>query len=140
RLDDDVKHAVADTIKSLSDHGVDATLVVVGVADTVVDLIREHASVERAMTQVHMPRMSTAEISEIVETGCRHLGLTVSGKALSSVQMLAQGLPHYAHLICLYAVRHVVESGNSELSLAAVNTAIDEAVVNSQHSIQHLYH
>lgn len=140
RLKDDVKHAVADTIKSLSDHGVDATIVVVGVADTVVDLIREHASVERAMVQIHMPRMSDAEISEIIQTGCGRLELEVDTGALDAVTVLAQGLPHYAHLIGLYSARRVVEANDSRITVKYVQQAIDEAVANSQHSIQNLYH
>lgn len=140
RLDEGVKQAVSDTIKSLSDHGVDATIVVVGVADTVVDLIREHASVERALVQVPMPRMSKDEIGEIIKTGCGRLGLTVGKKSLSAVEVLSQGLPHYAHLIGLYAARNVVEAGKTDFSFEAVRTAIDEAVSNSQHSIQNLFH
>jgi len=140
RLQDDVKHSIADSIKSLSDHGVDATIVVVGVADSVVELIREHASVERAMVQVHMPRMSETEIAEIIRTGSTRLNLTASESAISAIQLLAQGLPHYAHLIGLHATRNVVESGGSEIGMSAVKDAIDEAVTNSQHSIQHLYH
>lgn len=140
RLNESTKQAVADTIKSLSDHSVDATIVVVGVADTVVDLIREHASVERALVQVPMPRMSASEVGEIIRTGCGRLDLTVGAKSLSAIEVLAQGLPHYAHLIGLYAARNAVEAGSKELSFEAVRTAIDEAVSNSQHSIQNLFH
>jgi Cdc6-like AAA superfamily ATPase len=140
RLKDDVKHSVADTIKSLSDHAVDATIVVVGVADTVVDLIKEHASVERAMVQVHMPRMSDTEVSEVIQTGAGRLELSVTQQALKAICLLAQGLPHYAHLIGLYSARTIVESGGSEIDIDAVTSAIDEAVNNSQHSIQHMYH
>src|SRR5258705_3162864 len=39
---------LADTIKSLSDHSVDATMMLVGVADSVDTLIAEHESVQRA--------------------------------------------------------------------------------------------
>ena len=48
----------ADTIKALSDRVVPATLVLIGVADSVGELIREHRSVERALVQIRMPRMS----------------------------------------------------------------------------------
>jgi len=39
----------ADTIKTLSDHAIPVTLVLVGVADTVDALIKEHHSIERAL-------------------------------------------------------------------------------------------
>jgi energy-coupling factor transporter ATP-binding protein EcfA2 len=140
RLQDEVKHSIADTIKSLSDHGVDATLVIVGVADTVVDLIREHASVESALVQIPMPRMSPEEISEIIVTGCRHLGLTANSASLHGINLLAQGLPHYAHLLGLYSARAAIEKGVDCIDVESVNIAIDEAVSNCQQSILNMYH
>jgi Cdc6-like AAA superfamily ATPase len=53
---------LADTIKNLSDHSVNSTLILVGVADSVEELISEHNSIERALVQVPMPRMSIGEL------------------------------------------------------------------------------
>ena len=55
--DDEALSLLADTIKTLSDHSVPVTLVLVGVADSVEDLIGDHQSVVRALTQIHIPRM-----------------------------------------------------------------------------------
>lgn len=140
RLSEATKQAVSDTIKSLSDHSVDATIVVVGVAESVVDLIREHESVERALVQVFMPRMSKKEIGEIILNGCARLELEVEAEAVAAIQLLSQGLPHYAHLIGLYAARQAVETETMLVNVSAVRSAIDEAVNNSQHSIQNLFH
>ena len=60
-----VRALFADTIKSLSDQGVPATVILVGVADSVDQLIDEHPSVERSVAQIHMPAMlSLIHISE----------------------------------------------------------------------------
>ena len=53
----DVKKLFADTIKILSDQAIRATLVPVGVGDSVTDLIDEHESIARAIVQVEMPRL-----------------------------------------------------------------------------------
>jgi Cdc6-like AAA superfamily ATPase len=66
----------ADTIKMLSDYSVPATLILVGVADSVTELIVEHESIERALIQVHMPRMSKPELDEIVNKGLSELSAT----------------------------------------------------------------
>lgn len=71
--DRETRRAVADTIKSLSDFDVPATLVVVGVADNVEDLVAEHQSIERALVQVQMPRMNRAELHEILNIGTKRL-------------------------------------------------------------------
>ena len=85
RLDSTVKRPIADTIKALSDHSVKATVVLVGVADSVGELIGEHQSVERALIQVPMPRMSYEEIEEIIRTGLHSLALKIDSHALIRV-------------------------------------------------------
>ena len=59
----------ADLIKTISDDLLPCTLVIVGVADDVDELISSHRSVERALKQIAIPRMSPEEISEIVIGG-----------------------------------------------------------------------
>ncbi len=49
---------MADTIKTLSDWGTEATIILVGVGDSIDQLIEEHESVVRALVRIHMPRMS----------------------------------------------------------------------------------
>ena len=66
RLHQKVKAAFADTIKSLSDHAVGATVILVGVADTINDLIREHQSVERALVQIRMPRRVSTSLRQVL--------------------------------------------------------------------------
>ena len=68
-----------DTIKPLSDRVVPATLVLVGVADTIDELIREHRSVERAIVQVRMPRMARDELAEIARRGIEASHMTIQG-------------------------------------------------------------
>ncbi len=56
RIDDpDVDIMFADTVKALSDFAVETTLIIVGVADDVDDLISEHQSIDRCLVQVHLP-------------------------------------------------------------------------------------
>ncbi len=70
RLDDDVvERMMADTVKTLSDNSIRTTLIFVGVADSVDQLIGEHLSIERALVQIPMPRMSKAELLQIVDRG-----------------------------------------------------------------------
>jgi len=54
---------MADTIKTLSNHGVDATILLIGVADSVDHLVQEHHSIDRALVQVHLPGKSATRPS-----------------------------------------------------------------------------
>jgi len=131
---------LADTIKTLSDHSVDATLIFVGVADSVDQLIAEHQSVERALRQIRMPRMSMNELYEILDKGADELGLTFAPDARERIARLSEGLPTYTHLLALEAVQRAIIDDRSEVSLADVDAATKEAVDGSQQSIRNTFH
>jgi len=109
RLPQRARRAFADTIKTLSDHAVPATVVLVGVADSVEQLVEEHQSVSRALVQIQMPRMTPQEIGTIIDSGLNRLGMTIDVSARERIVLLAQGLPHYAHLIGLHAARYALD-------------------------------
>jgi Cdc6-like AAA superfamily ATPase len=76
---------VSDTIKTLSDSATPATVLLIGVADSVDQLIEGHRSVERSLVQVPMPRMSRMETEQIVVKGLQRLGMSASKEALREI-------------------------------------------------------
>jgi GTPase SAR1 family protein len=130
----------SDTIKTLSDHSIPATLVVVGVADTVGTLIREHESVERALAQIRVPRMSPNELNEIVTLGLKEVDMKICDDARARLLALSQGLPHYTHLVALYAARNANYSDRIEINLDDIQEGVTEAVNNAQESIVSTHH
>lgn len=138
--DQDTATLLADTIKNLSDHAVDTTVLLVGVADSVDTLVKEHRSIERALVQVRMPRMSMPELFEIIDKGMQKANMTIDDEAKKRIATLSQGLPHYTHLLALYAAQRVVATERSNVDLADVRTAIDTALAKTQQSIISVYH
>jgi Cdc6-like AAA superfamily ATPase len=128
--------AIADMIKALSDYSVPATLILVGVGETVDALIAEHRSIGRALVQVQMPRMSPQELNEILEKGGAKLEIPFSTESKKKISFLSQGLPHYTHLLGLHAVRNAIELGMDRVETVNVDNAIRKAVDNAQHSLQ----
>jgi Cdc6-like AAA superfamily ATPase len=126
--DDDALTALADTIKTLSDHAVESTLVLVGVARSIGELIGEHASIVRALVQIEMPRMTIAELSEILHKGCERAGLTILPDAVRDVAVLSEGLPHYTHLLGLHAGQRAVQDDRAEVTPDDTRAAIPKAV------------
>lgn len=131
---------LADTIKTLSDQDVPATLVVVGVADDVDQLIREHLSIERALVQIRMPRMSPKEVEEIIALGLARLEMEIEKDALDFITSLSQGLPHYTHLLGLYASREAIDYSTRKIQLPHVDAAMKRAVENAQQSMLSAHH
>ncbi|MBA4181693.1 MAG: hypothetical protein C0506_13975 [Anaerolinea sp.] len=127
---------MASTIKQLSDFAIDATVVLVGVADSVDDLIAEHASIDRCLVQVFMPRMSPAELTQIVESRLLRVGMTIEPKQVLRIAGLAQGFPYYAHLLGLHSAIHAADARRS-LTVQApdVNEAIKQSITQTQQSI-----
>ncbi len=118
----------ADTIKSLSDHATNATIVVVGVAGQVSQLIGEHSSIGRVLLQVPMPRMLPSELGEIIDRGLDKLGMTIGPVPRNAIVRLSQGLPHYTHLLGLWAARAAVASGSRDIDNEHLAVAIDRAI------------
>lgn len=131
---------LADTIKMLSDHSIAATVVLVGVADSVQELIKEHESVERALIQIPVPRMSVDELEQIVKKGLPRLNMTIDPAALMQITSLSQGLPYYTHLLALYAARAALDGQSRQITSVHIETAIRDAMERSQQSIKTSYY
>lgn len=137
--DTSVHGLFADTIKTLSDQLVPCTLVIIGVADNLDELIAEHGSVRRALAQIHMPRMSPAELAEIVGRGLRVLGLPCEGTALARMTLFAQGFPYYVKLLAQSATRSAMDSGHPGITLDDVDWAVRRVIDRVHESIRNLY-
>ena len=137
--DRDGRALIADTIKGLSDRLVPATIVLIGVADSVGDLIREHRSVERALVQIEMPRMSTSELAEIATKGIAAARMTITGQAVARIAALSKGLPHYTHLLAQLAAQAALGERRTEVSTRHVNAAVKRAIDRAQQSVVEAY-
>ena len=120
--------SIADLIKSLSDHAVPGTIVLVGVADSIDQLISDHQSIDRCLVQVHVPRMRRSELSSILESGFSQARMRIDQDASDLISFLAHGLPHYAHLIGL-------ASGRAALAKRRSRVRIDDVLEDIQQSV-----
>ena len=128
--------AMADTIKALSDNSVNATILLIGVADSVNELVREHQSIERALVQIPMPRMSDDEIRTIIDKGLARLTMGIDDAAREDLVLFSQGVPYIAHLLCLSGCAGDGQKNDLRLACRAGNepvarsmAAIDQGAV-----------
>ena len=112
----------------------------IGVADSVGVLIGEHQSVERALVQVRLPRMSRSEIEQIVQKGTGKLGLTISTEALAELSTLSQGLPYVTHLLALHTCRAALQRQSLQLDLNDVQSGVLHSLGQWQQSVITTYH
>ncbi len=136
----DVPELMADTIKALSDSATPATVIIIGVADSVDHLIAGHRSIERSLVQVPMPRMSKVEMDQIVTKGTERLGMSITKDATTEIVRLSQGLPFVTHMLSLYSVRAALESKSLTVSTSAVDTGMRKSLDQWQESIKTAYY
>ncbi len=144
-ISDDAKLAIAELVKRLSDAESQSKLLIVGVAKTIDELIGKHPSAVRAFEQVEMPRMKADEIEEILMTGLNEIGLKIPKYLVSKVAALADGYPHFAHLLGLKLVEAALnrlminDSQDLAVSQEDYSPAIALAIAGSMHSLKDAY-
>jgi Cdc6-like AAA superfamily ATPase len=139
RVDQETASRMADTIKTFSDRATETTLVLVGVADSIDQLIQEHESVLRALVQIQMPRMSRDELLEIIDKGLGRCEMSVAGAVRQRIANLSQGLPHYTHLLAKHSAINAVNELRNDIFIEDLDKAIKEAVENQSQTMATLY-
>jgi len=130
-----VKQEVSETIKLVSDERANVTFFVVGIADSVAELIEGHESIGRAMAQVEMPRMNDQEIISVIHPRIKRLGFRITEDALWECVFISKGLPFYAHLIGLHATQVCCDKKKSTINSEQIKEAQSRAIDDSKGSI-----
>lgn len=110
RIEDSIiKSDFADLIKKISDNEKPCTLILVGVAEDVEQLIESHESIERKLLQIYIPKLSDDDIKKIVHTGMNSLEITISDEIVDKIRELSLNFPYYTHRLCEYCVHEMLE-------------------------------
>lgn len=147
RIQDSSTHTrTAELIKAFSDSRSDSKIVVVGVAESLKDLIGEHESLSRSLAQVKLDRMDRDELHEIIRRAEERIQLQFERRLANRIVSLADGFPHYVHLIGLYsslqAIQRLLEDppatdirvGDQEYEIG-----VERAIQNSEHTLVEAY-
>ena len=130
---------MADTIKALSDYSSTTTIIIVGVAEDVSDLLMGHQSISRALLQVKMPRMSLDELAQIICSRYKKCGMKWDEEALWKMTYLSRGLPFYAQLIGMHSARAAIRNRLRLVKTEHVEDALKAAVSELDQTIKEAY-
>jgi Cdc6-like AAA superfamily ATPase len=139
RAADRAGREITDLIKALSDFAIDCTIILVGVSDTVDRLVSDHASINRALVQILLPRMEINELKEILTKAEEVLSVQFFPGAANLIVSISQGLPHYTHLLGLNSVRIAAQLGKRTIDQQDVFGALKEAVKQAQQTVTEKY-
>ena len=126
--DSQTKNLFANTIKVLSDHDVDATLILTGVAKNVSELIEHHQSIQRCLTYIQMPRMRNEELREFVEKALGELEMSIDEDALGTIVWFSRGFPHFTHALGQAASINAIRRDSTRISREDVMSSIVQAI------------
>jgi hypothetical protein len=133
------KRTMSHTIKALSDTGVNATVILVGVGDNITLLIEEHASIKRNISEILMPRMSLPELNEIIDQRYPKVAVRISDGARAKITTLSRGLPEYVHYLARDAAISALRGKRLLVEEPDVDHAIVAMVEDADHSGSETY-
>jgi len=136
---------MAELIKQFSDARSRCKIILVGVAETLSQLIGEHESLSRSLAQIELDRMSDDELGDIIAKGQGHLHLAFKPSVKQRIIRLADGFPYFVHLIG----RHSARAAGRELLQDPTATMVagdeeyaeglQEALENAEHTLAEQY-
>jgi Cdc6-like AAA superfamily ATPase len=131
---------MADLIKHFSNNPTNATIIIVGVGDTLTDLFSSHESIARCCAQIKMPRMSDAELRAIIDERVPKLRMTMDDSIRSEIIKLSQGLPGYVHLLGQLSVRAALNDTSMKIERPHFREALSEALDKADYMTRQDYY
>ncbi len=133
------KTLMADTLKGISDGLPSVTVMLVGVARTIHELVGQHQSIQRNLKQVEMPRMSRSEMNEIIDKGMSRLKMAISDDPRSKILDFSAGFPHYVHLMAKHSCLHAINRSGSRVMNEDFGFGLEEALEEVHESVRQSY-
>ena len=137
--DADTARKMSDTIKYLADTSSNATILIVGVAQNVVELFGSHLSIHRNIQQIPMPLMSNSELTKIIDDRADLLRMSVTDYVRSEIVEYSQGLPGYTHLLGQSAFRGAIARHSLDVTTQDLGYAMRKVVAEADESVRDSY-
>jgi Cdc6-like AAA superfamily ATPase len=124
----ELRRNMAELMKNLSDRSVRVQLVISGVASDLTELLDHIPSIRRNVYALQIPKMSSAELRELVKIGEDASGITFDEDALELIVTVSQGLPYLSALLSHHAGMNAVEETRLNVTISDVSLAIADAL------------
>lgn len=119
---------IAELIKNLSDRAIRTQLVIAGVAADLTELVEHIPSIRRNIFALQVPKMSAAEISQLVENGEEVSGVAFDKAAMDFIVFVANGSPYLASLLSHHSGLAAIDKSRTTVTMDDVSFAVDQAL------------
>ena len=133
------KNRFVDQVKNISDNYSEITLIFVGVAENVNELIGKHPSIERNLKQIYLPAMTHEELRGICITGLNKAEMTMADNVIKHIVKFSCGFPHFVHLLCLNSCKFAVFEQKVKVDNHHFNLAVQQSIDETSESLREAY-
>lgn len=137
--DEDFRNKLAELFKNLTDSSIPMTLLVVGVAENLDQLLGKHPSIQRSLVPVHLPLMTDQEVGRLIQAGAQNAGISFAPDAVQRIAEFVRGLPYYAQLLGLHAARSAVSRGSTVVEQEDLSYAVLRCLQEAERGIVDSY-
>lgn len=136
----EARELTANLLKSLHDHGVNVTVLLIGVAEDIGELVANHQSLRRVLLGIRLERMNAAELNEILDKRLRLTPLTITGDVRSAIVALSCGLPYYVQILGRFSTQNAIKNHRTQIVIEDVEAAMQRFVAESGQSFSDDYY
>lgn len=129
------RQSIAELVKNLSDRAARVQLVIAGVSANLQELVGYIPSIRRNVVGLPMPRLDSKEIASLIEIGEREAGVKFSSRAIETIDLLSNGSPYLARLICHHAGINALNDARLDVDIADINLGLDEIVEEAENRL-----
>src|SRR3546814_909287 len=122
-------------MKILSENAQVVTIGLVGIAYYVNGLFGGHASMERCLKQIKLPKMSSNELDAILDKGLTTLEMGIEPAVRRRIVYFSSGFPHYTHLLGKYSARECINDKQNTILDKHYRRALDAALDDVTQSV-----
>src|SRR5215211_1726976 len=110
-----------------------------GVAENIAGLISDHASINRALVQIPLSRMSNSELGEIIQKRASRTVMRFSGDAMWTIITLSRGLPYFTQTLSKHAALHAIADRRLVVSNEDVESSMQSFINDSERLFKDRY-
>jgi hypothetical protein len=137
--DENFKRKMSEAIKVISDSTDLLTVVIMGIGQSLDDLLGHHLSVQRQITAIRLPLMEDADVQLLLCKGEIRAGINFDDVVRDSIVTLSKGTPYYVHLLALLAGRHGLARNSKIIVWEDLRAAIQEILSEADPNVIRAY-
>jgi GTPase SAR1 family protein len=130
----EARELTANLLKALHDRAINVTIILIGVAENVRELIINHQSLRRVLTLVKLERMNIIDLGKILDNRLQLTPLKFSDEARSEIVTISCGLPYYVQILGKSASQNAVKQHRTLVEIEDMNAAIENFLLESGQS------